>query len=167
MTPSYYTASSKGDSIFPVDPIKPFVVIHPSFNKIIGSSPTLQVIAKVDDGKQFAHEAGVYFEKTDEVFFTSNLYKDPDPRNQLSKIKLSAARKVKDDDLHTTWEDIQTTGDECVTGNGGTRFGDRLLMCSQGVGTDSQVPSALVLVDSESPYKAVPILNNFHGGFLQ
>lgn len=163
MTPSYYTASQGDQRRFPIDPTRPFVVIHPSFEAVLGPNPSLRIIAKVNDGTQFAHEAGVYFEKTDEVFFTSNLYRDPSPRNQLSKIELGRARQAEHNALGSTWEDIQTTGDECVTGNGGTRYGDKLLMCSQGIGLNNEVPSALVVVNPEAPYEAVPILNNFHG----
>ena len=159
MVPSYYTPSANGCRIFPVDPQKPFVVIHPSFFDILGPAPSLTLLAESDDGRPFAHEAGVYIKETDEVFFTSNLYdKTSNPRNQISKIRLGALEQGRE--VGSSWDDIETCP-ECVTGNGATLYGDKLLVCSQGLGT--KIPSALVVVDPTPPYQAMPILNNFHG----
>lgn len=50
---------------------KPFHVHHPDFLDIIGQSPTLTKIA--DTGKNpLFHEAPVWYEPTDEMFFCQN-----------------------------------------------------------------------------------------------
>lgn len=160
MTPSYSTPSSTGERIFPLHPQVPFVATHTSFIDILGPSPKLKLIAASADGRSFAHEAGVYIKETEEVFFVSNLYSDPKLRNQISKIRLDALEKGRS--VESSWDEIEPTGERgCVTGNGATLYGDKLLWCSQGLGVE--VPSALVVVDPTPPYAARPILNNFHG----
>ncbi|KAK4051435.1 hypothetical protein OIV83_002919 [Microbotryomycetes sp. JL201] len=160
MTPSFYTADpSSGQLKFPQDPQKPFVVVHKSFLDVIGKQPKLRMLAKSDSlGQRAFHEAGIYIRKDNEVYLTSNLVHDPDARNQISKIKLSALEEGKTVD--NSWEDVSTQP-EVVTGNGGTIWGDKLLLCSQGLG--QEIPSALWLVDPYPPYNATNILNNFHG----
>jgi len=160
MTPSYSTPSSTGSRIFPINPQVPFLATHPSFLDILGPSPKLQLIAASADGRSFAHEAGVWIKETEEVFFVSNLYNDPKPRNQISKIRLDCLEKGRS--VESSWDEIEPTGEQgCVTGNGATLYGDKLLWCSQGLGVE--IPSALVVVDPSPPYAARPILNNFHG----
>lgn len=162
LTPSYYTASPSSALIFPLSLAKPFVVVHPSFLSILGSNPSLEVIASSEvelggDGKPFAHEAGVWIEETKEVWFTSNLLRDPHPRNQISKIRLDEGKHVT-----SCWTNVSPSPD-VVTGNGATLFGSQLLFCSQGVGLSNEIPSSITLINPLPPYSSTTILNNFHG----
>lgn len=50
---------------------KPFLVYSDEFYNIIGSNPTLTLIAKTD-GDPLFHEAVVWYPPTDEVFFVQN-----------------------------------------------------------------------------------------------
>jgi gluconolactonase len=50
---------------------KPFLVYSEEFYNIIGSNPTLTLIAKTDSDPLF-HEAVVWYPPTDEVFFVQN-----------------------------------------------------------------------------------------------
>ncbi|KAK4057160.1 hypothetical protein OIO90_001655 [Microbotryomycetes sp. JL221] len=157
MTPSFYTSDSNGRlDQFPQSSQKPFVVIHKSFLDVIGPQPKFRMLAK-SHASAF-HEAPTFIKRTNEVFLTSNLLKDPLPRNQITKINLSALEQGNTVD--DSWQDIDTQP-EVVTGNGGTNFGDKMLFCSQGMGTE--MPSALWVIDPSSPYEATNILNNFHG----
>ncbi|KAL8291546.1 hypothetical protein RQP46_002524 [Phenoliferia psychrophenolica] len=160
MTPFYLTSSTTSSPapIFPLSsPSAPFVVIHPSFLRVLGPSPSLKVIAKSSDGRHFAHEAGVWIEETQEVIFTSNLYKPH--TNVISRIRLDALERGRD--VYSSWDDIETTPEEVTTGNGATLYGKDVLVCSQGVGTHT--PSSLTVMSPLPPFKSYPILNNFHG----
>lgn len=159
MTPFYATSSVAGTPIFPLASTAPFVVVHPSFLRVLGTNPSLKVIAKSPEGDFFAHEAGVWIEESKEVVFTSNLYKLPKPRNQISRIRLDALEKGRD--INSSWDDITTTPHEVVTGNGATLWGKDVLVCSQGVGTET--PSSLTVMSPHPPFASYPILNNFHG----
>lgn len=161
-TPSYYTESV---TRFPLSLSAPFVVVHSSFLDILGPSPLIKVIASSEialggDGRGFAHEAGIYVQETNEVWFTSSgTYLSNENRNQISKIKLDSTGET-DRSFTSSWEEVHP--DPVVpTCNGGTRFGKHLLFCSQGIG--SHIPSSLTLVDPLPPHKSTPILNNFHG----
>lgn len=138
------------------------MVIHPSFLSILGPNPSLNVIASSEvelggDRRPFAHEAGVWIEATQEVWFTSNLLRDPHARNQISKIRLDGTEPVT-----SSWTNVSPIPD-VVTGNGATLFGSQLLFCSQGVGLSNEIPSSLTLIDPLPPYSSIPLLNNFHG----
>ncbi|KAM0753154.1 calcium-dependent phosphotriesterase [Meredithblackwellia eburnea MCA 4105] len=156
----YTTPSEEGKPIFPLASTAPFVVHHPSFLKVLGDSPKLEIIAKdpKGDGEKFAHEAGVWIEETKEVVFTSNLYKDPNPRNQISKIRLDAVEQGRE--ITSSWDNITPTPD-VLTGNGATLYGKDVLVCAQGLGTS--VPSSLSVMSPIAPYKSYPIINNFYG----
>lgn len=67
-----------------------FRVYHADFQAIIGSKPTCEVLIQIQE-YPFAHEAGVYFDRTRELFVTSNQFADPgssEKRAQISKISL-------------------------------------------------------------------------------
>ena len=160
MTPAFYTAKEDQKPLFPGHDA-PFVVIHPSFRQIIGLTPSLEIIASSDapggDGRAFAHEAGVYMPQTGEVWFTSNLYGDgPEGfRNQISKIHPDALKRGRN--ISSSWDDVSTTP---VTANGATIYENKLLVCSQGLGTS--IASALVTPDIETGKEEV-LLNNIYG----
>ncbi|KAK4704313.1 hypothetical protein P7C70_g1891, partial [Phenoliferia sp. Uapishka_3] len=157
--PFYATQSTSSQPVFNLSPTHPFIVIHPSFLRVLGSNPTLKVIAKSSDGRKFAHEAGVWIEETQEIVFTSNLYQDLEPRNQISRIRLDAVERGRD--VEECWDDITTSPSEVVTANGATLFGKDVLVCSQGLGTD--IPSSITVMEPKAPFKSYPIINNFHG----
>lgn len=70
-----------------------FQVFDDEFLKVIGSNPSLNIIAS-DESFAFAHEAPVWVPNTDEIFFCSNAggalgHSDIDHNNQVAKISLN------------------------------------------------------------------------------
>ncbi|KAK4687553.1 hypothetical protein P7C73_g2563, partial [Tremellales sp. Uapishka_1] len=130
---------------------QPFVAIHPSFLSLLTPEATIRVISQ--DTKAFAHEAGVWVEQTEEVWFTSNLYhgsSSADKSVDVTRIHLESGRI-----------DVVPL-DEIKTANGACPYGDYLLVCDQGLGLE--YPSQLILIDPVSPpYSCIAILNNFNG----
>lgn len=158
LDPSCYSYDPRtGALVAPLDPTKPFVAHHPDFLALVGANPSLEVVAAHGDYPLF-HEAGIWLEATSEVVFTANC--NPDFRNQLGKLRLDGSRPVDSSWDVIVPEPAQGTHASVVAINGGTLFGDDLLLCCQG--TDA-VPSSLSLVSPAPPHTSRPILNNLHG----
>ncbi|GAA5913094.1 hypothetical protein JCM5296_002067 [Sporobolomyces johnsonii] len=167
LAPSFYTVSTDGALVTPpLDPSKPFLVYHRDFLRILGGNPALTLIGSTEvshggDGYPLFHEAGIWIEQTEEVVLTSNC--NPEFRNSLVKIKLDAVDQGKP--VGKSWELLEPVpapghGKSVIASNGGTIYGDKLLMCCQG--TDD-IPASLSVVDPLQPHHSYPILNNFHG----
>ncbi|KPV77775.1 uncharacterized protein RHOBADRAFT_51588 [Rhodotorula graminis WP1] len=158
LDPSCYSYDPHtGALVAPLDPNKPFVAHHPDFVALLGPNPSLDLVAAHDDYPLF-HEAGIWLNETNEVVFTANC--NPDFRNPLGKLRLDGSRP-----LASSWDVVEPqpapgTQPSVVAINGGTLFGDNLLLCCQG--TDA-VPSSLSLVSPSPPHTSRPILNNLHG----
>jgi gluconolactonase len=120
-----------------------FIVYDSAFEDVVGSSPSLTLVETRAD--KFAHEAGVYIQKTDSNYFTSNY--------QSGK---SVEIYSVDNKGHKV---VQHSFPSVKNGNGGCWYKDQILFCAQG---DLTSPSALVLVDP-STSSSRTLLNNFHG----
>lgn len=136
-----------------------FVSHDDGFSKIIGANPTLELLVE-DNRYPFAHEAGVYFPGTDELFITSNRFCDEglqEPRVQISKIVLSYDESTEA--RSATKEEIDSSA--VPMGNGAVNYGeDGVLFCAQG---NHEMPSGLYKMKSSPPYKVTLVLSNFHG----
>lgn len=158
LDPSFYAYNpSTGALVAPLDPSKPFVAYHPDFLKLLGEEPSLEVVAAHDDYPLF-HEAGIWLEETQEVVFTGNC--NPSFRNLLGTLRLDGSRSVE-----SSWDRIDPRPadgehESVIAINGGTLYGNQLLLCCQG--TDS-IPSSLSVVSPTAPHMSRPILNNFQG----
>lgn len=120
-----------------------FIVYDSAFEDVIGSEPTLTLVET--RGDKFAHEAGVYIQKTDSNYFTSNY--------QSGKSVEIYSVDSKDHKI------VQHSFPDVKNGNGGCWYRDQVLFCGQG---DLTSPSALVLVDP-STSSSETLINNFHG----
>lgn len=120
-----------------------FIVYDSAFEDVIGSEPTLTLVET--RGDKFAHEAGVYIQKTDSNYFTSNY--------QSGKSVEIYSVDSKDHKV------VQHLFPDVRNGNGGCWYRDQILFCGQG---DLTSPSALVLVDP-STSSSETLINNFHG----
>lgn len=120
-----------------------FIVYDSAFEDVIGSEPTLTLVET--RGDKFAHEAGVYIQKTDSNYFTSNY--------QSGKSVEIYSVDSKDHKV------VQHSFPDVKNGNGGCWYRDQVLFCGQG---DLTSPSALVLVDP-STSSSETLINNFHG----
>lgn len=120
-----------------------FIIYDDGFKEVLGSSPKLTLIESRPD--KFAHEAGVYIQRLDKNYFTSNYQSGK--RTEIYSI---------DTQSHEIQEHLFQ---DVKNGNGGCCYGDRVLFCSQG---DLTTPSALVLVDPFTSGSDI-LLNNYHG----
>ncbi|CEL56937.1 hypothetical protein RSOLAG1IB_08215 [Rhizoctonia solani AG-1 IB] len=146
---------------FPIPPAtQPFVAESKAFYNVVGTNPSLSVIAQANSS-QF-HEAGVYVSATNEVYFTSNIlnatgnhgyYQYPIYAN-FNKISLNSTNGTYD------WEVVPQPSAQFVLPNGGTYYNDKVLMAIQGYQLDT--PSSLIAFDPFTK-KAEILLNNFYG----
>ncbi|KAH7337203.1 hypothetical protein B0J17DRAFT_719111 [Rhizoctonia solani] len=139
---------------------RPFIAESKAFYDILGTNPSLTVIARANDS-QF-HEAGVYIPSTNEVYFSSNIlnttsesseYKYPIYAN-LNRISLNSTNETHQ------WEAVPQPSPHFVLPNGGTYYDGKVLMATQGY--QLNVPSSLITIDPFTK-KAETILNNFYG----
>ena len=75
-----------------------FQIFDESFKSLLGSSPSLHLIAS-NDSYSFAQEAPIWVESTDEVFFVANAggalgLSDIDHNSKVGKISLREAEKA-------------------------------------------------------------------------
>ena len=89
--------NSSGTQFFnPTNSSVPFFqIFDDSFRSLLGSSPSLHLIAS-NDSYAFAHEAPIWVESTDEVFFAANSggalgMSDIDHNSKVGKISLKKA----------------------------------------------------------------------------
>lgn len=141
------TRVDSGCSSWNVDKTRPFVVIEDEFQDLLTENANVKVIASEDNA--FAHEAGVYVQETDEVWFTSNILHEESSRKvDISRINLSTS-SIK-----------RTEIPNVPMGNGACFYNGGILFCEQGT---SDTPSQLVWVDAVNPSHSRILLNNFHG----
>jgi len=163
--------NSSGTQFFnPTNTPPPFFqILDPSFTSLLGATPSLHLIAS-NDSYAFAHEAPIWVESTDEVFFAANSggalgMSDINHNSKVGKISLKEAEaaltapgnngtvqvKVMELNLPDT---IQMT-------NGGTGpLKGSLLLSTSGRGL---LPPSLALVNPHPPYNATVLLDNFYG----
>lgn len=135
---------------------KQFVSHDERFNSILGTNPTLEILAE-NTRYPFAHEAGVFLQSTDELFITSNRFCDAgseEQRVQITKVKLG-----RDSNTPTTYEEVDSS--TIPMGNGGVNYGtDSILFCAQG---SHSLPSGLYSMESRPPYAVNLLISDFHG----
>ncbi|KAJ5661092.1 uncharacterized protein N7484_000464 [Penicillium longicatenatum] len=136
-------------------PISPFdmsfQIFNSGFQKITGTTPKLEICLN-HTAYPWAHEAGVYIPKEDQMFVTSNRIHGADgtQKIQISKISLR-------NDGTCLREEIAP---DIPMANGGVNYKDGVLFCSQG--TQDQ-PSSLIFMEKTTPYKCTVILDSFYG----
>ncbi|KAI1029378.1 hypothetical protein LB504_010610 [Fusarium proliferatum] len=132
---------------------KAWEVHHHGFKWIMGSSPKIELLLHTHD-YPFAHEAGVFFEQTHELFITSNQFKSPtgETKVQISKISLgNNTRPIKRENIDC---------DPIHFANGGVNYREGILFCAQGFCSS---PSGLFFMQASPPYTTEPVLTSFLG----
>ncbi|RKL38832.1 hypothetical protein BFJ72_g6962 [Fusarium proliferatum] len=146
---------------------RPFHVYDAEFLDIIGSNPTLTLLATSEKDPIF-HEAVVWNPPTAEVFFVQNAG-DPDAGTGLAKssviqkISLAEAEALKNGS-HTESQVKITVVDsdpQVINPNGGTNYKGQIIFAGEGQG--EKIPSALYLMNPEAPYNTTTLVNNFFG----
>ncbi|KAL7419175.1 hypothetical protein Q5752_006012 [Cryptotrichosporon argae] len=154
---------------------RPFHVYHPKFLDIIGPSPTLTLLADVEEDPLF-HEATVWVPSTDEFFFVQNAG-HPIAGTGLAKSAVIQKVALADAAAAARRVDVGGTGDargagaitietvesapRVVNPNGGTNYKGDILFAGEGQG--EHVAPALYLMNPLPPYNTTVILNNFFG----
>ncbi|WVR04707.1 hypothetical protein IAU60_001718 [Kwoniella sp. DSM 27419] len=145
---------------------KPFLIYNDAFYDIIGSDPTLTLIAETD-GDPLFHEANVWYPGTDEMFFVQNAGAPAagtglNKSAVVEKISLAQAQQLVGGN-GTGQVDVTTVNSsiQVVNPNGGTNFRGKIVFTGEGQGED--IPSGLYLLDPNPPYETKVILNNYYG----
>ncbi|VUC34884.1 unnamed protein product [Clonostachys rosea] len=128
-------------------------IYNPAFNEILGPKPTIGLLLQNDE-IPFAHEAGVFFPDTGELFITSNQFDDENgqKRVQISKVLLergnapAISESIDCDLIHMA--------------NGGVNYDGGILFCAQG---SANRPSGLFKMQHAPPYHTEPILTDYLG----
>lgn len=137
---------------------KPFHVYDDNFLTILGSNPTLTLIADSGTDPLF-HEAAVWWPPTDEVFFVQNAGAKAAGTGLaksaiIEKISLSqAAAAAAGGNANATGQvDVVTvpSSPQVINPNGGTNWNGGIVFCGEGQGPD--VASALYYMNPVEPY---------------
>ncbi|KAK5993096.1 Lactonohydrolase oryL-like protein [Cladobotryum mycophilum] len=146
---------------------RPFHIYHPDFLDIIGSNPTLTLIAQ-DDTNPLFHEAVVWYPPTDEVFFVQNAGA-PDAGTGLNvssiiqKISMKEAMAVSHERNavgKVTVEKV-TSKPTVINPNGGTNYKGNILFTGEGMG--AHIAPALYAMNPVPPHNSTILLNNYFG----
>ncbi|KAF0314853.1 SMP-30/Gluconolaconase/LRE-like region [Colletotrichum asianum] len=132
-----------------------FAVYDDSVKKLFGVDPTLELLHENQD-YPFAHEAGVFIERDNTLFITSNQFPDDKGGKKIQVCRVTlpadfAAAKVK-------CEEIAPEG--VYMANGGVNYLDGVIFCSQG-SLDS--PGGIVFMEAQPPYQTRLLVSSFHG----
>ncbi|OAP58995.1 gluconolactonase [Fonsecaea erecta] len=146
---------------------KPFHVYDEAFLDIIGTNPTLTIIASTSSNPLF-HEAVVWYPPTDEVFFVQNAGATAagtglNKSNIIEKIALSQAAAVSSLRNASGQVDVVTVNatPTVVNANGATLYRDQLLFTGEGQGNNTA--PALYVVNPRPPYNTTILVNNYFG----
>ncbi|GFZ51786.1 hypothetical protein JCM24511_09554 [Saitozyma sp. JCM 24511] len=146
---------------------KPFHIYDDDFYTVIGSNPTLTLIAETS-GDPLFHEAVVWYPPTDEVFFVQNAGAPAagtglNKSGIIEKIALSQADAVKTQSNATGQVDVITVNStpQIINPNGGTNYNGKIVFTAEGAGNNT--PPALYVMDPTDPYNTTVILNNYYG----
>ncbi|EMD32368.1 hypothetical protein CERSUDRAFT_108812 [Gelatoporia subvermispora B] len=167
-----YAVASNSTSSFPSSTKLPpqSVIFHPDFLSVLGSTPSIRVVASNADFA-FAHEAPIWVPETDEVFFASNDggplgMSDLNHNNQVSKISLKEVESaLQASGSSTAPVNVTVTKldlpDTIQMTNGGTGpFRGSLVLVTSGRGP---LPPSVALVNPSPPHNTTILLDNFFG----
>ncbi|KAK1496376.1 SMP-30/Gluconolaconase/LRE-like region [Colletotrichum cuscutae] len=132
-----------------------FVVYDDRIKKLFGSAPSLELLHENQD-YPFAHEAGVFIERNNTLFITSNQYDDHAAGGR--KIQISRVTLPSDGSSKTKCEEISPA--IITMANGGVNYLDGVVFCAQGT---HSAPGGLVFMEAEPPYQTRMMVNSFHG----
>ncbi|CAG8365624.1 unnamed protein product [Penicillium salamii] len=121
------------------------------FAAIVGTSPIIELLAE-NKLCPFAHEAGVFFPESNNLFITSNRCIAPDGQQKVHITRVDLNKSPP------TCDEIDT---KIPMGNGGINYGkNHVLFCAQGSMTE---PSGLYRMSTTAPYKSEILKADFHG----
>ncbi|KAF9451567.1 calcium-dependent phosphotriesterase [Macrolepiota fuliginosa MF-IS2] len=144
-----------------------FQIFNKGFLPILGSSPSINVIA-ANASFAFAHEAPIYVPETDELFFCSNDggalgMSDLNHNNKVFKISLADAEKemgANGGNVNVPITEIPLSDDIQMTNGGTGPFNGNLILINSGRGS---LPPSIALVNPKPPHNSTTLLNNYYG----
>ncbi|KAK2602156.1 hypothetical protein N8I77_008712 [Diaporthe amygdali] len=146
---------------------KPFHVYDPDFYDIIGSDPSLTLLASSDTDPLF-HEAVTWYPPTDEVFFVQNAGNPAagtglNKSSIIQKISLADAESLRNGSLGAEAVTVHTvpSNPQVINPNGGTNYKGNIIFAGEGQGDN--IPSALYLMNPVEPYNTTLLANNYFG----
>ncbi|EXK25806.1 gluconolactonase [Fusarium oxysporum f. sp. melonis 26406] len=148
---------------------RPFHVYDSEFYDIIGSDPSLTLIATTDTDPIF-YEAVVWYPPTDEMFFAQNAG-DPAARTGLNKSSVLQKISLVDAEALRNGTHAENEVKVYVVPEkpkllltaiiGGTNYKGEIIFAGEGQGDTS--PSALYLMNPVEPYNTTVLINNYFG----
>ncbi|KAF9870455.1 evolved d-pantonohydrolase [Colletotrichum karsti] len=146
---------------------RPFHVYDPEFYDIIGSDPSLTLIATSEVDPIF-HEAVTWYPPTEEVFFVQNAGAldagtGLNKSSIVQKISLVDAEALRNGSLGAEEVTVHTvpSNPQVINPNGGTNYNGNIIFAGEGQG--DRIPSALYLMNPLEPYNTTLLVNNFFG----
>ncbi|ROW06592.1 hypothetical protein VMCG_04274 [Cytospora schulzeri] len=146
---------------------KPFHIYDEEFYSIIGTEPTLTLLAETESDPVF-HEAVVWYEPTDEVFFVQNAG-SVDAGTGLNKsaiiqkVSLAQADALKSQ-ANVSGQvtvDLVPSNPAVVNPNGAANYRGQIIYTAEGAGPHNT--SNLVVMNPVEPYNTTVVVNNFFG----
>ncbi|CAO1636913.1 unnamed protein product [Parajaminaea phylloscopi] len=146
-----------------------FQVYHDSAESLLGDDPKIVLLVKSPNTSyHFAHEAPVYFPDEDSLYWCSNAGTGGSNLTVNNKVfrfsdlsvvvhRAKAGRASYRNDV----EEVLINSDDVQMTNGGTNYGNHLLLVNQGRG--KELPGSLTLIDREKPSRVKVLLNNVRG----
>ncbi|KAJ5155326.1 hypothetical protein N7492_008129 [Penicillium capsulatum] len=146
---------------------RPFHVYDQEFLKILGKSPTFTRIAHSPKNPLY-HEAVVWSNETDEVFFVQNagaknastgLKKS----SIIEKVSLADAAAVSNrtDAIGMVKVSTVPSSPMVINPNGATNYRGQIIFTGEGQGDDK--PPSLWVMNPQKPYNTTVLLNNYFG----
>jgi len=148
-----------------------FQIFHPEFLAVLGSSPSIRLIAS-SSRYAFAHEAPVWIRDTDEFFFSSDAggsagLSSINLNNEFFKISLKDVDAAMTASGSTTAAAVNVTAtkldlpDTIQMTNGATGpFRGSLVLINSGRGP---LPPSIALVNPAEPHNVTMLLDNYYG----
>ncbi|KII85411.1 hypothetical protein PLICRDRAFT_115744 [Plicaturopsis crispa FD-325 SS-3] len=146
-----------------------FQIIDPEFLNIIGSSPSIHAISS-NASFAFAHEAPIWVEETDEIFFASQDggylgFSDWDHNSHYNKLNLGDVEKALKaqggkGDVNIQHTDLNLDASVQMPNGGTGPYKSSLLLVTSG---RANLPPSLVLVNPKPPYNTTVLLDNYYG----
>uniref|UniRef100_A0A8H7XZX0 SMP-30/Gluconolactonase/LRE-like region domain-containing protein n=1 Tax=Psilocybe cubensis TaxID=181762 RepID=A0A8H7XZX0_PSICU len=149
----------------PTQSSPPFIqVFDHAFFDVLGPNPIFQSISSNTTIPSITHEAPIYVQDTDELFFVG-FFENQNVVNKISMGTVETALKTLQGPLNATAVNVPATQVNVPFSlqqiNGGTGpIGSSLLFVTDGIGP---LPPSVVLVHSKEPYNATVLLDNFYG----
>lgn len=126
-----------------------FQANHAAFSSLVGDKPEIKLCIEKDYA--FAHEAGVFFKDTGDVWITSNRIHLPEGGQKIIISKVNLNQEPY------TAEEVDT---EVKMGNGGIKYKDGVLFCDQGT---MERAGGIYWMEAKAPYKMTTIVDSFQG----